>query len=194
MSPRRSASETKALKLGEYPTGIRPRELSDGSLRWDARWRDITGREHENTYATMEDAVEARGEALRSIRRGGIGDPSGGKVRLVDWANEYFNNRCREGRVSANTLTKERRHWMRSILPFLGQYRLVDLRPQVLNGWRNDLREGNAPPVIPARSEKKRAPKQPVPYRPHKPSYVNTSIDVLARCLDAAVLELRFVK
>ncbi len=74
MSPRR-----------ELLPGVRRRVWPSGTVTYEARWYDAGGRRHSEHYDTAAEVDAARQERLREHRRGGSGDPSGGRITLDAW-------------------------------------------------------------------------------------------------------------
>ncbi|MGB8382612.1 MAG: hypothetical protein WCG47_15435 [Dermatophilaceae bacterium] len=100
MSPARAGGKGGPAK--KLPTGVRRRVLADGTVRFDARWRDVCGKEVMTSHATAEDAETARFEAIRAMRHGGTG-PAARPSSLIGWRT-YWETRIGRKTVRASTL------------------------------------------------------------------------------------------
>ena len=69
----------------ELLPGVRRRVWPSGTVTYEARWYDAGGRRHSEHYDTAAEVDAARQERLREHRRGGSGDPSGGRITLDAW-------------------------------------------------------------------------------------------------------------
>lgn len=82
MSPRRA-----------LPPGVRRVVKPSGHTLYEARWYDASGRRHSESYETAAEADRARQERLRERRRGGSGDPTGGRMTLATWWARWMPTR-----------------------------------------------------------------------------------------------------
>ena len=64
----------------QLPPGVRRRVWASGAVSYEVSWFDAAGRRHTENFDTANGADAARQEHLRDRRRGGSGDPTGGKT------------------------------------------------------------------------------------------------------------------
>jgi len=69
-----------------HPTGVR----RTASGFYEARWYDAAGRRHSACFDSAAEADAYRQEMLRTRRRGGSGDPSGGKMTVAEWMERWM--------------------------------------------------------------------------------------------------------
>ena len=124
MSPRR-----------ELPPGVRRHVWPSGTVTYEARWYDAAGKRHSESYDTVAEADAARQERLRERRRGGSGDPSGGRITLDAWWDKWAPTR----RITDSTRAREDVIWRRHLQPAFGDYRLSDLRRSDIAAWVVEL-------------------------------------------------------
>lgn len=128
------------------PVGVTAVEGVYGTT-YEARWYDSSGRRRSATFDTAREAAAYREEQMAARRRGGTGDPSGGRVRLSEWWEKWI------GTTPVRPSTRARldsmgRVW---IIPHLGGYRLGKLRPSDIAGFRETM---NAAGLAPASVER----------------------------------------
>ncbi len=113
-------------------------------VTFEARWYDAAGRRHSASYDTAAEADRARQERLRERRRGGSGDPTGGRMSLEAWWGRWMPSR----RITDSTKEREEAIWRRHIEPTFGGYRLVDLRRSDIAAWSVSLDRTLAPATV----------------------------------------------
>jgi integrase len=113
-------------------------------VTFEARWYDASGRRHTENYDTAAEADQARQERLRERRRGGSGDPTGGRMSLEAWWGRWMPSR----RITDSTKEREEAIWRRHIEPTFGGYRLVDLRRSDIAAWSVSLDRTLAPATV----------------------------------------------
>ena len=133
MSPRR-----------ELPPGVRRRVWPSGTVTFEARWYDASGRRHTENYDSAAEADRARQEHLRARRRGGSGDPTGGRVTLAAWHERWASTRL----VAINTKARDELIWRNQIEPAFGDARLADLRRSAVAAWVAELARELAPATV----------------------------------------------
>ena len=133
MSPRR-----------ELPPGVRRHVWPSGTVTYEARWYDAAGKRHSESYDTVAEADAARQERLRERRRGGSGDPSGGRITLDAWWDKWAPTR----RITDSTRAREDAIWRCYLQPAFGDYRLADLRRSDIATWVVELEKTLAPTTV----------------------------------------------
>jgi len=109
------------------PTGVR----RTASGFYEARWYDAAGRRHSACFDSAAEADAYRQEMLRTRRRGGSGDPSGGKMTVAEWMERWMAGRQIRSSYRTSELSRSRTH----IIPAWGERRLADIRPSDIAAW-----------------------------------------------------------
>ena len=91
---------------------------------FQANRRDVSGKRHTANFDTTSEADIHRQERLRERRRGGTGDPTGGKLTVAQWWDRWSDTR----QVTSSTRAREQSIWACQIEPRFGSIRLADLR------------------------------------------------------------------
>jgi len=76
-------------------------------VTFEANWRDASGKRHTANFDTASQADTYRQERLGERRRGGTGDPSGGKLTVAQWWERWSDTR----QVSSSTRAREQSIW-----------------------------------------------------------------------------------
>ena len=126
------------------PPGVRRHVWASGTVTFEARWYDVAGRRHSESYDTAAEADRARQEHLRQRRRGGSGDPTGGRVTLAAWHEQWVSARL----VAINTKARDESIWCNQIEPAFGGVRLADLSRSAVAMWVAELTRELAPATV----------------------------------------------
>ena len=126
------------------PPGVRRRTWPGGTVTFEANWRDASGRRHTANFDSAADADAYRQERLGERRRGGSGDPSGGKVTVSEWWGRWSATR----QVTSSTKARELSIWACQIEPEFGTVRLGDLRRSDIAAWAVSLSGRLAPATV----------------------------------------------
>lgn len=112
---------------------IQRRTTKTGTVRWVARWRDKSGREHSKSFDTRREAKQHLAEVER---RRMIGTPDISTVRTVgDVYEAWMTARpLREATIKQYTYT------LNKLLPPLAPIPVRELTPGDVTGWVEDLR------------------------------------------------------
>lgn len=120
--------------------------LSDGSSRYRARHRDLSGRQHEKWFARKVDAQRWLDEATAAMVTQTWTAPERGRVTVAEWADQW---------LSAQTQVKPSRKYryqglLRThVLPAWGSHRLADVSHAEVARWVSELRaNGSAPATV----------------------------------------------
>lgn len=136
------ASRDRGLRWGEG--FITPRPQSDGSVRYQARWRE-GDRWRAKTLSTQDAAEEYLRRVTRVKRDGRYTDSS--SLTVADAIADYLARGA--GRWAGGTIGTYRQRAKDHIEPQLGRYRLVDLGTADVQRWVDELgRNGLAPATI----------------------------------------------
>lgn len=89
--------------------------------RWEARYRDVSGRQRTKTFSSRADAKAWLSATETDMRRGSWIDPRKGSVRLEDVAQHWLDasQSKRPGSIARDTSILENH-----ILPVLGRSRI----------------------------------------------------------------------
>ncbi|MHB1784456.1 MAG: site-specific integrase [Acidimicrobiales bacterium] len=113
-------------------------------MTFEANWRDSSGKRHTANFDTASEADTYRQERLRERRRGGTGDPSGGKLSVGAWWERWSATR----QVSSSTRAREESIWRCQVEPHLGSTRLADLRRSDIAAWTAGMSGELAPATV----------------------------------------------
>jgi len=69
---------------------VRKIKLSDGSVRYEATYRDPRARERSKRFATKRDAERFLARQSADMQRGDYSDPQLGRISLEQWAEEWI--------------------------------------------------------------------------------------------------------
>jgi Phage integrase, N-terminal SAM-like domain len=121
-------------------------QLSDGSRRYRARYRDPGGPQHEKRYARKVDAQRWLNEATSALVTQTWTAPERGRVTVAAWAEQW---------LAAQTSIKPSTHYrygslLRAhVLPRWGRHRLRDVTHADVAAWVAQLRaQGSAPATV----------------------------------------------
>lgn len=118
--------------------GIYKRKRTDG-VAYEVRWRE-GGKQRCRTFSHHGDAKKWRDEMRR--RKQMVGLPvSGSEMTLTEFTKEWA--RAKMPDLSANTVRIYTYVLNRFILPELGGYKLMELRPRLIEQWKQDLLAAN---------------------------------------------------
>lgn len=99
-------------------------------------------REVKGGFATAKEALEARLEVLRQHRQGTRSlDP---KMTLADWLPRWLDARIERGELRADTAADYRDSIDRYLVPYLGNFKLVDLRAAHITDAYDRMRRDRA--------------------------------------------------
>ena len=140
-NPRQIASKACgcARCLEEYPPAEhgerRPRRDCIGS--WQARYRDLAGKQKARNFPIKDGGKKAAEEFLdetrTAVRRRTYRDPERGKILLGKWWEEFWQVEGTKGAIK----TRNRKHslWTAHIGPKWSGHKLVDLEYMALQRW-----------------------------------------------------------
>lgn len=130
------------------------REPKSGK-RWETQWRDATRTKRTKRFATKKEA-EDHDAAMRlesdRLRGNSVDDRLAKKLTVADLQQEYIEHLERYGGrggagTRASTLAGYTSQYDNWIAPGLGNLRLADLNREVIDQWRDSMRnvKGNEP-------------------------------------------------
>ena len=114
---------------------IQKRTTAKGKIRWVARYRDLTGKEHSKSFDRERDAKDWIEDQRSSIRRGTWIDPADSSVTVGELVDEYISLTSHKG-------TREDRESLQSNLGDLKDVPLSKLRASHIKNWAIQLRDG----------------------------------------------------
>jgi len=126
------------------PPGVRCRNWASGAVTFEANWRDASGKRHTANFDSVSEADTYRQERLGERRRGGTGDPTGGKLTVAQWWERWSATR----QVTSSTRARERSIWTCQIEPHFGSTRLADLRRSDVAAWTASMSADLAPATV----------------------------------------------
>jgi integrase len=114
-----------------------PSESHGQGKRWQARWRDETGRQRKKNYERRAEAERFLSGIKADLGRGTYVDPSVGKARLRDYAEGWLAAQTFDESTREATELRLRLH----VLPTLGDWESRGLRPSVVQAWTRGLQQ-----------------------------------------------------
>src|SRR3954447_5869567 len=105
---------------------------------WRVRWYDATGGERSRTFDRAADAQAFEAKVRTLKRADDLSQLDAGKETLAEFAAEWWELYA-VGNLARNTLKGYAATWNTHVLPRLGGYRLRDLSPEVIVGFRTEL-------------------------------------------------------
>ncbi|WP_234379684.1 site-specific integrase [Streptomyces caniscabiei] len=140
-NPRQIASKACgcARCLAEYP----PAEYGERRSRrdcigsWQARYRDLAGKQKARNFPIADGGKKAAEEFLdetrTAVRRRTYRDPERGKILLGKWWEEFWEVEGKKGAIK----TRNRKHslWTAHIGPKWSGHKLIDLEYMALQRW-----------------------------------------------------------
>lgn len=111
--------------------------------RWQARYRDPTGREKSKTFSRKSDAQRWLDEVTADLVTGRYVDPRAGRVTLEVFARRWLDAQTFDESTREATERRLRLH----IHPALGEIEIRDLRPSTIQAWLRS-REDSAPSSV----------------------------------------------
>lgn len=142
------------------PVGVEARQLADGTFTYVARWSDSTGKRQKATFDTSAEADAHRQEMLRNRRRGGSGSLTGSRLPFSVWWKRWLESRQTRDSTTARDISYGRYR----LVPHFGTRPLGSIRPTDISAYLSSLQaDGLAP------------------------STVLKHLQILSKCLDAAV-------
>jgi len=102
------------------------------------RWYDATGGERSRTFDRAADAQAFEAKVRTLKRADDLMQFDAGKETLAEFAAEWWEQYA-VSNLARNTLKGYAASWNAHVLPRLGGYRLRDLSPQVIVGFRAEL-------------------------------------------------------
>jgi hypothetical protein len=109
--------------------------------RWEARYRDPTGRQRTATFARKRDAVAFLGVTETDKRRGEWLEPEASRITLRQWHDRWWPTVENSDRA-ANTLVQYESILRVHVLPHLGDRRMATLHRIDVEEWLAALRAG----------------------------------------------------
>lgn len=107
--------------------------------KYEIRWLD-GGRHRQRTFTRKADAQEAWNQIQRLKESDGLGMLTAGEETLGEFADRWLEWKVATGKLSSPKSVRGYR-WLldKHIDPFLGGYKLSELRPRLLDAWQVEL-------------------------------------------------------
>jgi len=121
------------------------------SGRWQARYRDPSGRLHARTFGTRSEAARYLAGVRADLNRGEWFDPTAGRPTLGEYSAQWLTARRVRGRPLAPRTTALYR-WLldKHVPPTLRNLQLRQLSPSVIRDWHAHLTSSAGPGAIAA--------------------------------------------
>ncbi len=119
--------------------------------RWQARYRDKSGRVHSRLFATRSDAARFLAGIRADLDRGDWFDPTAGQETFTTYATRWLETRRVRGRPLAPR-TRELYKWLlkRHVTPYLGNKELRHLSAGDIREWHAGLLASSGPGAVTA--------------------------------------------
>lgn len=124
---------------------VEKRRRGDGKLAYRVRWRD-GNTNRVRTFDQLRDAYRFDADIRRRKQLGEVGLLDAGRQTLNDFFEEWWS-RYAEPFLSAKTREMYRGLWDRRLSPGLGHLRLVEVTPEVIEAFADDLRRAGVGPA-----------------------------------------------
>jgi len=117
---------------------------------WAVRWRE-GGRNRKRVVGRKRDAEAYDAEVKRRKRLGELGIVDASRETLADFVEDWWRLYARPN-LEQSTLDWYAWLWDTHIVERLGDYRLLELTPELLERWRSDLARAGVGPAIAAKA------------------------------------------
>jgi integrase len=127
----------------EYRPDEKPTR-KDCTGTWQARYRDPSGKQCSENFATKKEAEEFLDDVRTSIRRGTYLDPKRSRIATRKWHAIWWPQQV----GAASTMDRDERLWRCHIEPKWGGWPLISIGYMDVVGWVRDLERQLAPSSI----------------------------------------------
>lgn len=182
---------------------VEKRKTKNGQTRWTVRYRN-GGVNCRKTFDSRRDADAFAAQVRLATRAGTLQQLDGGRVVLAEFGERWWADYV-QVRLATATRHGYAQVWNTHVLPYLGERRLRDITPYVVESWRADLeRAGVGAPTVrkamtvlqsclqrgvvwgelranPCREVRKPAGKRQGVVKPLIPAEINRMLDFLRR-------------
>jgi integrase len=114
------------------------------SGKWQARWRDDTGRQRKASFPTKSRALAHLAEVATDLRRGSYIDERAGRMPLADYARQWVDNRPYRAQSRVRMLS----HLAHLEDTALGRLQLGQVRSSHIQAWATDRARVLAPATM----------------------------------------------
>jgi len=116
------------------------------SGRWQARYQDMTGRQHSKTFRTKAEAAAWLRDESKTRDEGKWVDPRAGKVRFSEWAKQWET--AGVVNLRASTARRDVEYLNRYIVPTFGRWDLADIDYPAVARWVVELSKRLKPSTV----------------------------------------------
>lgn len=116
----------------------------DVELRWQARWREPSGRERSKCFRRKLDARRWLDEVTADLLTGRYVDPDAGKVTFGTFADQWLAAQTFEPTTREAVESRLRAH----LLPAFGRLELRAIRPSTVQAWLRGRQQDLAPSYV----------------------------------------------
>jgi integrase len=116
------------------------RTTSDGTARYDVRYRDPSGKVRTKTFKRRKDADRYSSTVETDLIRGAWVDPAAGRLLLRNYADAWVASRTTtRGKLAPRTVEMYRQQLRTYILPTFGEVELSRITSAAVRDWYADL-------------------------------------------------------
>ena len=112
--------------------------------RWEAKWRDPSGRQRSKNFPTKREATRFLAEIRTSLTRGLYVDPHAGRITFAEHAHRWMQSRNDEITTKARDASIMRNH----VLPQWGTWPLAKIDHISVQTWISQLGQRHAPATV----------------------------------------------
>lgn len=109
--------------------------------RWEAKWRDPSGRQRSKNFPTKREAKDFLAEMATTLRRGNYVDPHAGRQRFETHARAWLASRNDEATTKARDASIMHNH----VIPQWGSWQLCKIDHLSVQGWVTELGTRRSP-------------------------------------------------
>ncbi len=124
---------------------VRKRRHESGRVTWEVRFRD-GARHRSKSFATRKDAEAFQAQVTIAKRTESLQVLDRGKVTLAAFGEKWWVGHA-QSRLAESTRHNYANAWNRYVLPSLGDRRLRDITPRIIEEWRNQLETAGVGPA-----------------------------------------------
>jgi integrase len=123
------------------------RRTSDGTDRYDVRYRDLAGRVRNKTFRTKKDATRFASTTEADKLRGTWVDPAAGRVIFKTYAEEWIDHRTtsRGRKLAPRTVDLYRHELGKHVYPTFGDLELSQITTPAVRAWYSNLISSGRP-------------------------------------------------
>jgi integrase len=118
---------------------IEKRMNSDGIVSYSVRYR-LDGRNRRRSFARKKDAAAFEAKVRIAARQGELTTLDAGRMTLGEFAEQWWEKYVK-AKLATATVHSYASAWNLHVLPYLGEKRLRDITPRLIEEWRFELEQ-----------------------------------------------------